>query len=126
MFDDTLHRLARSQILQSDQADTVILTDEIVVCRIAKGERQQPLFFQVAPMVTGKAAHNHRHTAQQARRQSSVFTAAPLTVIVITDDDPLQTIGFIVPGGLCDGLSALTRDYILPLASLTRKGIDGT
>src|SRR5262249_876390 len=55
--------------------------------------------------------------------QSGVFTAAALAVVVIADDDPLQAMGFIVPGDLRNGLSALTRDHILSLASLIREGI---
>ena len=54
-----------------------------------------------------------------------MFTAAALTVVVIANDDPLQAMRFIVPGDLRDGLSALTRDHILPLASLIREGIGG-
>src|SRR5215831_11102060 len=107
MLDDTLDGFPRSQILQSDEADTVVLTDAVVVCRVTKRERQQTLLLQVALVDAGEAAHDDGYTTQQSRRQSGVFTAAALTVVVIADDDPLQVMGFIVPGYLRDGLSAL-------------------
>src|SRR5262245_61193516 len=88
VLDDTLDGLARSQVLQSDEADAVVLTDVIVVRRIAKRERQQPLLLQVAFVDAGEAADDDRHTTKEPRRQSGVFTAATLTVVVITNDDP--------------------------------------
>src|SRR5262249_46351642 len=91
----------------------------------AKRERQQPLLLQVTFVDAGEAADNDRHTTKKPRRQSGVFAAAALAVVVIANDDPLQAMHFIVPGDLPHGLSALTRNHILSLASLIREGIGG-
>src|SRR6266705_6030063 len=103
MLDDALYGLTRRQVLESDEAYTVVLTEAVVVRRVTERERQQPLLLQVALVDAGEAAHDDRHTAQQPRRQSGMFTTAALAVVVIADDNPLQALGFIVSGDLRDG-----------------------
>src|SRR5262249_19802991 len=96
----------------------------VIICRIAEGERQQTLLLQVTFMNTGKAAYDDRYTTQQTWRQRGVFAAAAFTIIGITDDHPLESMGFIVPGNLRNGLPRLTRDHIFALTGLASIGID--
>ena len=118
VLDDALDGLARSQVLQSDEADAVVLTDAVVVRQVTERERQQPLLLQVAFVDAGEAADDDRHATKEPRRQSGVFTAAALPVVVITNDDPLQAMGFIVPGDLRDRLSALFPLPVSPVKAL--------
>ncbi len=68
MLDAAFDRLRRRHRGQPDQAETVVLADAIVVIRIAKGQREQPLLLQIGLVDAREAAGNDGRTAEQSRR----------------------------------------------------------
>lgn len=57
--------------------------------------------------------------------QSSVLTGRTLTVVPVTDDNPLDATGLVVTGSSGDGI-VLAGEGVLDLVGLTVLGVDGT
>ena len=100
MVNDTRDGFLWGHISESDEADAVVLPDVVVVRRVAEGERQQALLFQVALMDAREASDDDRRPAQEPWRQRGMFAAAALAIVVVARDDLLAAMRLIVPGDL--------------------------
>ncbi len=87
------HRPAGRQIGHTDEADTVVLPNALVVIRILECKRQQPLLFQIRLVNACEAAGDHRATpAEKPRGERGVLPAAAFAVIEIADHHPAGTV----------------------------------
>ncbi len=59
-------------------------------------------------MDAGETAGYHRGGSQHSGRHGGVLPAAALTVVVVADGDPPQSLGLVLPGYLGNGLDLLT------------------
>lgn len=57
--------------------------------------------------------------------KSSVLTRATLTIVPVTDNNPLDATGLVVTGSSRDG-TIVASEGILDLVGLTVLGVDGT
>lgn len=76
-------------------------------------------------MDTGKATDDDRKTTEVTGLKSGVLTRRTFTVVVVTDDDPLDTLVTVFSrnsGNACPFLSEL----VLDLVGLTVGLVDGT
>ena len=111
--------------LEAEDIDPVIRADLLVVGGIGEREREHTLLLQVRLVDTGEGAGDDSKTTEEAGLESGVLTRRTLTVVVVTDDDPLDAVVTVVGGGL--GNSAeLACDLVLDLVSLAVLGVDGT
>src|SRR5580658_11381482 len=94
----TFDWLRRRHRGQPDQAETVVLANAIVVIRIAKGQREQPLLLQIGLVDAREAAGNDGRTAEQSRREGGMLAAAALAVVPVADDDPSDSARAVAPG----------------------------
>ena len=67
MLDAAFDRFRRRHRGQPDQTEAVVLANAIVVIRIAKGQREQPLLLQIGLVDAREAAGNHGRTTEQSR-----------------------------------------------------------
>ena len=113
--DKALHGFAGCHRREPTKADAVFLADAVVVCRVLERQCQQSLLLQVRLMDARKAPGNDCHTPQKARREGSVLAAAALAIVMVTDDDPLDPVGFVRPGNFGDGQPGLSGQNVLAL-----------
>ena len=74
-------------------------------------------------MDTGKRAGDNSETTEEAGLKCSVLTRGALTVVVVTDDDPLDAVVAVVGGGLGDR-AVLASNLVLDLVRLAVLGVD--
>ena len=117
--------LARSERLKTVDGNLVAGLDLIVVGGVDKGQRKHALLLQVGLVDTGEGASNDSKTTEETGLESSVFTGGTFTVVVVTDDNPLDTVVAVVSSGLGD-TSELASDLVLDLVSLAVLSVDGT
>src|SRR5215831_19114381 len=73
--DDARDGLAGREILETGEAQTVVLADLVVVRRVGERERQQPLLLEVTLVDSREGSGNDGGAAQESRRQGGVFPA---------------------------------------------------
>lgn len=117
-------RLANLE-LSAEEVDSVGGLDLVVVGGIGEGERKHTLLLQVGFVDTGKAASDDSKTAKVTRLQGGVLTRATLTVVPVTNDNPLDTTSLVVTGSSRDSI-VVASEGVLNLVGLTVLGIDGT
>ena len=111
--------------LGAEQVNLVIGLDLVIVGRLSEGQRKHTLLLQVGLVDTGEAASDDSKTTKVSRLQSSVLTRATLTVVPVTNDNPLDATGLVVTGSSRDSI-VFTSESVLDLVSLTVLGVDGT
>ena len=118
------HGLANGD-LGGEQVNLVLGLDLVVVGGVGEGQRQHTLLLQVGLVDTSEGAGDDGQTTQVAGLQSGVLTRATLTVVPVTDDNPLDATGLVVTGS--GGHSVvLAGEAVLDLVGLTVLGVDGT
>lgn len=81
---------ARSKALQTLDVNLVGTLDTVVVGRVDEGERKHTLLLQVGLVNTGEGADDDGKTTEETGLKSSMLTGRTFTVVVVTDDDPLD------------------------------------
>jgi len=117
-------RLTGSQ-LSAEDVDLVIRLDAVIVGGVDESERKHTLLLQVGLVDTSEGAGNDGETAQVAGLQSGVLTGRALTVVPVTDDNPLDALGLVVTGNSRDGVPG-TSELVLDLVGLAVGSVDGT
>lgn len=108
--------LALSKVLKVKKGHTIITSDTIVVSGINEGKSKDTLLLKVGLVDTSEAASDDGNTTKVTRLDSSVLTAAALTVVAVTDDNPLDTlclVGTSSGGNRAKLTSKLVLDAIL-------------
>jgi hypothetical protein len=118
------HGLADGE-LSAQKVDLVVGADLVVVGRVSEGERKHTLLLQVGLVDTSERAGNDGETTKVAGLQSGVFTGRSLSVVPVTDDDPLDTLGLVVTSGVGDG-TVLAGEGVANLVRLSVLVVDGT
>lgn len=111
--------------LSAEQVNTVLGVDLLIVGGVSEGQRKHTLLLQVGLVDTGKAASDDSETTQVTRLQSGVLTRTSLTVVPVTNDNPLDTTGLVVTGSSRDSI-IFTSDGVLDLVGLAVLLVDGT
>lgn len=117
-------RLANGE-LGAEQVNLVLRADLVVVGRVGEGQRKHTLLLQVGLVDTGETAGDDSNTAKVTGLQSGVLTRATLTVVPVTDNNPLDAASLVVTSSSRDS-TVLASDEVLDLVSLTVLGVDGT
>ena len=87
--------LARGKGLEASDVNLVGTLELVVVLGVNEGESEHALLLQVGLVDTGEAADDDGKTAEEAGLESGVFTGRTLAVVVVTDDNPLDTGGAV-------------------------------
>lgn len=122
--DDHGHRLADSE-LSAEDVDLVIGLDLVVVGGVREGEGKHTLLLQVGLVDASEGAGDDGETAKVTGLESGVLAGRPLTVVPVTDDDPLDALGLVVTGNGGNSV-VLTSGDVLDLVGLTVGLVDGT
>ena len=111
--------------LGAHQVDLVIRLDLVVVRRVGEGQREHTLLLQVGLVDTGEAAGDDGKTAQVAGLQSGMLARATLTVVPVTNDNPLDAARLVITGSGGDGV-ILLGESVLDLVGLAVLSVDRT
>lgn len=111
--------------LSAEDIDLVVGSDLVVIGRIGEGKRKHTLFLQVGLVDTGERSGNDGKTAKVTGLKSGVLSGRTLTVVPVTNDNPLNTLGLVVTGDSRDS-TPLTIGDVLDLVGLTVGLVDGT
>jgi hypothetical protein len=107
---------AFSEFLETLNVDVIVTLELVIVGGINESEGEHALLLQVGLVDTGKAADDDGQTTEVSGLKSSMFTAGTLTIVRVTNDDPLDATVPIVSSGSRDGS---------PFASLEVKNLVG-
>ena len=116
--------LARSKVLEANNVDLVGAAELVVVGLIHEGKSKHALLLQVGLVDTSEGADNDSKTTEEAGFESSVFTGGTFTVVVVTDDDPLDTL-VTVFGSNLGNTTPLAGELVLDLVGLAVLSVDG-
>ena len=116
--------IPRGKFAQPGEVYAVILTNEVVVCRIVEYQRKKSLFFQVRLMDTGEASGDDGGTAEESWRHGSMLAAATFTVVMVTHCHPFHTTGLVMSGYSRYRLPPLSSQHIQSFARLVRMDVD--
>jgi hypothetical protein len=140
-LDDQGHGLANSK-LSDLEVDLVVGANLVVVGGVGEGERKHTLLLQVGLVLgfvscdaikklrggtynTGERSDNDGQTSQMPGLESSVLTGRALTVVPVTNNDPLDAVLLVVTGDVRDG-TVLSVERVLDLVGLAVLSVDGT
>src|SRR5579859_662493 len=118
-------RLTLFEVLEPDNADLVIRVDFVVVGGVGECKGKHSLFLEIGFVDPSKGADDDGRTVQVTGFQCCVFSRRTLSVVLITNDDPLDTFGFVVSCGCWDG-TIFSSGSILDLVCFTVLSVDGT
>jgi len=120
-----VNSLALSKVLKVKKRHTIVTAHTVVISRINEGKSKNTLLLQVGLVDTSEAASDDGNTTKVTRLDSSMLTAAALTVVAITDDDPLEASCLVGTGSSSDR-AKLTSKLVLNLVLLTVGVIDSS
>ena len=89
------------------KGNPVLWLDAFIVGGVGKGKRQHALLLQVCLVDARKRPCDDGDAAEVAAFQGGVLPAAPLPVVLVPNDHPLDAPAFEVAGHLGDGLKLL-------------------
>lgn len=118
------HGLANLE-LSAQEVDLVLGVDLVVVGRIGEGQRKHTLLLQVGLVDTSEGAGDDGETTEVTGLESGVLTGRALTVVPVTNDNPLDTTSLVVTGSSGDGI-VLLGEVVLDLVGLTVLLVGGT
>jgi hypothetical protein len=118
------HGLANLE-LSAEKVDLVLGVDLVVVGRIGEGEGKHTLLLQVGLVDTSEGAGDDGETTEVTGLESGVLAGRALTVVPVTDDNPLDATGFVVTGSGGDGI-VLLGEVVLDLVGLTVLSVGST
>jgi hypothetical protein len=117
--------LARSEGIKTQDIDLVGTLDPVVVLGVSEGEGKHTLLLQVGLVDTGEAADDDGKTTEETGLKGSVLTRRSLTVVVVTDDDPLDS--FVAVGSSNFGDRTVSSiELIQDVVGLAVLSVDGT
>jgi hypothetical protein len=90
--------LARGKSVQAEDIELVSGLDKVVISWVSESEGKHALLFQVGLMDAGEGADNDCKTTQEAGLQSGVLTRRTLTVVAVTNNNPLNALVTVVGG----------------------------
>lgn len=111
--------------LSAHEVDSVRRLDLVVVGGVGEGQGKHTLLLKVGLVDTGKTAGDDSKTTKVTRLQSSVLTRATLTVVPVTNDNPLNATGLVITGGSRDSI-VLVSEGVADAVGLTVLSVDGT
>ena len=106
-----------------DDADAVVLADDVVDLGFVEGERQHALLLQVRLMDAGEAANQDGLAAPEPWFHRSVLTRGALAPVLVADGDPGLAGLVVVTGDLGVRLGRAV-EHVLALADLAGEGVD--
>lgn len=125
MFGEQRQVLSGGEAVKSENRHLVRWLDLIVVCGIGKGEGEHALFFQVCFVNARERADDDSEASQESWLESSVLTGRTFTIVMVTDDDPLNSLLAVV-GGSLRHTTPFACDLVLDLVCLAVLAVDGT
>jgi len=111
--------------LGAQKVDLVLGLDLVVVGGVGEGEGKHTLLLQVGLVDTSEGTGDDGQTAEVTGLQSGVLTGRTLTVVPVTNDNPLDAAGLVVTGSGRDG-AELASEGVLDLVGLIVHLVDGT
>ena len=125
VLEDEGQVLARGEGLETKDVDLVRWADLVVILGVREGESKHTLLLQVRLVDTSEGAGDDSKTTKESRLEGGVLTRGTFTVVVVTDDDPLDATVMVVGSGLRDS-AVLAGDLVLDLVDLVVLDVDGT
>src|SRR5277367_3169280 len=126
MLDAAFDRFRRRHRGQPDQTEAVVLADAIVVIRIAKSQREQPLLLQIGLVDAREAAGNHCSAAEQSWREGGMLAAAALAIVPVADDYPFDSERAIISRYFRNRVAGFSIENIFCLADFSGERIGRT
>ena len=117
--------LAGGKRLETENVHLVVGLDLVIVLRVGKRQGEHSLLLQVGLVDTSKGADNDRKATKETRLEGSVFTRGTFTIVVVTNDDPLDAVVAVVGTSLRDTV-VFTSNQVLDLVGLAVLNVDGT
>jgi hypothetical protein len=117
--------LSGTEIIQTMDRDTVRGKNELIIVGVSEREREHALLLQVRFVDTGERAGDDSKTAEEAWFESGVFAGGALTVVVVTDDNPLNTV-VTVPCSSSRNSAVLASLLVLDFVRLAVLRVDST
>ncbi len=114
---------AGSELVEAKNGDLVGAGDTVVICRVREGEGEETLLLEVGLVDACEAASDHSNATEMTGLESSVLTGRALTIVLITNDDPLDTLGLVLTGHVGDAAPGAS-ELVLDLVDLAVLGID--
>ena len=118
------HGLANLE-LSAHEVDLVLGLDLLVIGGVGEGQGQHTLLLQVGLVDTSEGAGDDGQTTEVTGLKSGVLTGRTLTVVPVTNDNPLDTAGLVVTGSGGDSV-VLASEGVLDLVGLTVLLVDST
>jgi len=107
--DTERHGLAYGE-LGAHEVDLVVEIDLVVVLRSGESEGKETLLLQVGLVDTSERADDDSDGTKVAGLESSVLTGRPLSVVPVTNDNPLDALGLVVTGSVRDSAVLSSQD----------------
>lgn len=117
--------LARGEGGKTSDVNLVGSLELVVVLGVDEGKGKHTLLLQVGLVDTGEAADDDGKTTEEAGLKGSVLTRRTLTVVVVSDDDPLDA-GLTVGSTDLGNTTPRSVKLVLDLVGLTVLRVDGT
>jgi hypothetical protein len=125
VLDDEGQVLARSEGIQADNVNLVVGLDLVVAGGFNEGESKHTLLLQVGLVDTSEGAGDDSETTKESGLEGGVLTRGTFTVVVVTDNDPLDATVTVVRSGLRNS-AVLAGNLVLDLVRLVVLNVDGT
>ena len=117
--------LARCKGLQPDNVHLVVGLHPVIVRGVRERQSKHTLLLEVRLVDTSERAGDDGETTEEAGLEGSVLTGRALSVVVVTNDDPLDAPVTVVGSGLGHS-SVLASDLVLDLVRLAVLSVDST
>lgn len=125
MLGDQSKVLAWSKGFETEDVDLVVRTDLVVVFWVGESQGKHTLLLQVGLVDTSERANDDSETTKVSGLKSSVLAGRTLSVVMVTDNDPLDSLGLVVCGSLGDGV-VLAGELVLNLVGFAILRVDST
>lgn len=125
MLDSERQVLAGGERLEAEDRHLIVRLNPVVVLGVGERQRKHTLLLQVRLVDTRERAGDDRKATEETRLERSVLTRGALTVVVVADDDPLDTAVTVVSADLRDA-SVLAGKLVLDLVGLAVLDVNGT
>lgn len=116
-----------NEVVKSERKRTYLVfgSDLVIVGGVGEGKRKHTLLLQVGLVDTGERSGDDGKTTEMSGLKSGMLSGRALTVVPVTNDDPLDTLGLVVTGDSRDGIP-FTVGEVEDLVGLTVGLVDGT
>ncbi len=124
MLENERQVLARGEGLETEDVNLVGGANLVVVGGVNERQGKHTLLLQVGLVDTGERTGDDSKTAEETGLESSVLTRGTFTVVVVTDDDPLDAVIAVV-GSSSRNTAVLAGELVLDLVGLAVLSVDG-